>query len=46
MGQKMVRAGNPYLRGRLSTDDLLILTNFDKLLLIMKKLITLFKNLP
>ncbi len=38
------QAGNPYLRGRLSTFDLLVLTSLVRLLLILKTLFTLLQN--
>ncbi len=38
--------GNPSLRGRLSTVDLLVITSLDQLLLIMQTLCTLVRNKP
>ncbi len=37
--------GNPYWRDRLSTDDLLVLTNLDELLLIMQTLFTFYNSM-
>ncbi len=37
---KLEFTGNPFLRGRLSTLDLLVLTSFDQLLLMMQVLLT------
>jgi hypothetical protein len=39
-----VSAGNPYLRGRLNTVDLLVLTCLDQLILIIQILFTFYKT--
>jgi len=44
IGQVSVTAGNPYVRGRLSAFDLLVLTSLDQLILMLKTLFTFLQN--
>jgi hypothetical protein len=40
----LVISGNPYLRGRLTTGDLLVLTSLDQMLFILQTLFTFVQN--